>query len=105
MTLKKLATVAVIAVTAAAFVVGSAVSSEAKGKKKTEAAPKRSVSCTFTPPSPVCATKGTMNFTYNNACYAGNDGAVVKSDKACPAAKAMKSGKKKSGMMAAKKKK
>ncbi len=105
MKLKKLATGAAIAVTAAAFVFGSAVSSEAKGKKKPEAAPKRSISCMFTAPSPVCATKGKLDLTYRNACYAGNDGAVVKSDKACPAAKAVKPGKKKAGKKAAKKKK
>jgi hypothetical protein len=36
-----------------------------------------------------------MSLTYRNACWAGNDGAVVKSQKACKPAKAMKHGKKK----------
>ena len=94
MKLKNLATAAVIAVTAAAFVFGSAVSSEAKGKKKAAPAPKVSATCMLTATSPVCATKGGMKFTYNNACYAANDGAKVAAQKACKPAKAMKGGKK-----------
>ena len=101
MTLKKIATATAIAVTAAAFVFGSAGVSEAKGKKKAAAAPKPAVSCLFTAAAPVCATKGKMKFTYRNACYAGNDGAMVSSQKACPAKAAMKGGKK--GKKAAKK--
>ncbi|MEI9804756.1 MAG: hypothetical protein WDN48_10300 [Pseudolabrys sp.] len=62
MKLKKLATGAAIAVTAAAFVFGSAVSSEAKGKKKPEAAPKRSISCMFTAPSPGLRHQGQAGF-------------------------------------------
>ena len=94
MTIKKLVTGAAMAVTAAVFVLGSAVSSEAKGKKP-EAAPKRSVSCMFSAPAPVCGARGGMTFTYRNACWAGNDGAVVKADKPCKPAKAIKAGKKK----------
>jgi hypothetical protein len=95
MKIRNLATAAAIAVTAAAFVLGSAVSSEAKGKKKAEPAPQRSATCAFSAPAPVCATRGGMSHTYRNACWAGNDGAVVKAQKACPPAKAMKAGKKK----------
>jgi hypothetical protein len=102
MKFKSLASAAVVAVTAAVFVLGSAVSSEAKShKKKAEPAPKRSPTCIFSAPAPVCATRGGLSLTYRNACYAGNDGAVVKSDKACPPAKAIKA--KKSGKKAAKK--
>ena len=98
MKLKSLVTGTAIAVTAAAFILGSAVSSEAKGaKKKAEPAPQRSATCIFSAPAPVCATRGGLSLTYRNACYAGNDGAVVKAQKACPPAKAMKAkgGKKK----------
>jgi len=102
MKLKKLVTGTAIAVTAAAFIIGSAVSSEAKGaKKKAESAPQRSVTCAFSAPAPVCATRGGLSLTYRNACYAGNDGAVVKAQKACAPAKAVKA--KKGGKKAAKK--
>jgi hypothetical protein len=101
MKMKNLATAATIAVTAAAFVLGSAVSSEAKTKKKAEPKPKASASCMFSSAAPVCATRGGQSFTYRNACWAGNDGAVVKSSKACPPAKAMKA--KKGGKKAMKK--
>jgi hypothetical protein len=100
MQIKKLVTGAAIAATAAVFVLGSAVSSEAKGKKVAPA-PQRSVTCAFSAPAPVCATRGGLSFTYRNACYAGNDGAVVKATKACPPAKAMKA--KKGGKKAMKK--
>jgi hypothetical protein len=95
MKFKNLATAAVIAVTAAAFVIGSGGVGEAKGKKKAAPAPKPSASCMFTAPQAVCAVKGGTKFTYRNACYAGNDGATVASDKACPPTKAVKAGKKK----------
>ncbi|HEY4141941.1 MAG TPA: Kazal-type serine protease inhibitor [Pseudolabrys sp.] len=102
MTIKKLVTGTAIALTAAVFVLGSAVSSEAKSaKKKAEPAPQRSATCIFSAPAPVCGTRGGLSLTYRNACYAGNDGAVVKSDGACKPAKAMKA--KKDGKKAMKK--
>jgi hypothetical protein len=91
-----------VALTAAVFILGSAGSSEAKShKKKAEAAPQRSASCMFSAPAPVCGTRGGLSLTYRNACYAGNDGAVVKAQKACAPAKAMKA--KKGGKKAMKK--
>jgi hypothetical protein len=102
MKIKNLVTGTAIAVTAAAFILGSAVSGEAKShKKKAEPAPQRSVSCAFSAPAPVCATRGGMSLTYRNACWAGNDGAVVKAQKTCAPAKAMKA--KKGGKKAMKK--
>ncbi len=101
MKIRSFVTGTAIAVTAAAFVLGSAVSSEAKGKKKAEPAPQRSATCIMSAPAPVCATRGGQSFTYRNACYAGNDGAVVKAQKACPAPKVMKA--KKGGKKAMKK--
>ena len=103
MKLRTIGYAAVVAMTAAAFVIGSAVPSDAKAKKKkAEAAPAKQASCMFTPPKAVCGTKGGMKFTYLNACYAANDGAKVVSDKACPAKAAKKAGKK-GGKKAAKK--
>jgi hypothetical protein len=102
MKIKNLVTGTAIAFAAAAFILGSAVSSEAKGKKKAPPAPQRSASCLLSTPAPVCGARGGLTFTYRNACYAGNDGAVVKAQKACKPAKAMKAGKKK-GKKAAKK--
>jgi hypothetical protein len=95
MKLKNVGHAVLMTVAAAALVLGTAGSSQAKGKK---AAPKPvvSASCMFSAPQAVCASKGKMSFTYRNACWAGNDGAVVKSQKACKPAKAMKHGKKKS---------
>jgi hypothetical protein len=101
MKIRNLVTGTAIALTAAVFVLGSAVSSEAKGKKKAEAAPQRSATCIFSAGAPVCASRGGQSFTYRNACYAGNDGAVVKASKACAPAKAMKG--KKGGKKAMKK--
>jgi hypothetical protein len=101
MKIRNLVTGTAIAVTAAVFVLGSAVSSEAAKAKKPAATPQRSVSCAFSTPAPVCGTKGGLTFTYRNACWAGNDGAVVKAQKACPPAKAVKA--KKGGKKAMKK--
>ncbi len=103
MKINNLVTSTAIAVTAAAFILGSAVSSEAKAKKKAPE-PQRSASCMLSAPAPVCGARGGMTFTYRNACYAGNDGAIVKAQRACKPAKAMKAGKKK-GTKAAKKSK
>ena len=88
MKLKNIGYVAFIAATAAAFVIGSGGPSQAKAKKKMEAAPPPVV-C-FEPEKRVCAVKGGMKFTYANACYAVKDGAKVVSQKACPAPKAAK---------------
>jgi hypothetical protein len=101
MKIRNLVTGTAIAVTAAAFVLGSAVSSEAKGKKKAAPAPRPAISCMFSAPAPVCGTRGGMSLTYRNACWAGNDGAVVKAQKECKPAKAMKA--KKGGKKAMKK--
>lgn len=92
-----------VAMTAVAFVAGSATSSEAAKKKaKAAAAPQPVVAmCNFFESKPVCAMKGKQKFTYNSACFAGKDGAKVTSAKACPT-KVAKKGK---GKKVAKKKK
>ena len=73
---------------AAAFVIGSGGASQAKAKKKMEAAPPPVV-C-FEPEKRVCAVKGGMKFTYVNKCTAKAEGAKIISNKACPAPKAAK---------------
>lgn len=96
MTLKKIGYAALIAVATAAVVISSAGSGEAKGKKKMAAPPPPPPTCWFTLKSPVCAAKGSMKFTYFNACYANKDGATISSSGACkPAKMAKKSMKKK----------
>ena len=96
MKIRNLVTGAAMTVAAAAFVLGSAVPSEAAKAKKPAPVPQRSATCAFSAPAPVCATKGGLSHTYRNACWAGNDGAVVTAQKACPPAKAVKAaGKKK----------
>ena len=100
MKLRSLGYAAVIAATAAAFVIGSVNVGEAKGKKKAAAAPPPPVVC-FEAEKRVCAVKGGMKFTYINACTAAKDGAKVVSQKACPAPKAAKA--KKAGKAKAKK--
>ena len=62
MKLKNIAYAALIACTAAAIVIGSAVPSEAKAKKKAAAAPQKSAICS-TARAPVCATRGSLKFT------------------------------------------
>ena len=101
MKLKNIGYAVFVAATAAAFVIGSGGPSEAKHKKKMEAAP---------PPGPcfvaekrVCAVKGGMKFTYASACIAAKDGAKVVSQKACPVKAAKKAGKKKAAKKPAKK--
>ena len=89
MKLRSLGYAAVIAATAAAFVIGSVNVGEAEGKKKAAAAPPPPVVC-FEAEKRVCAVKGGMKFTYINACTAAKDGAKVVSQKACPAPKAAK---------------
>jgi hypothetical protein len=102
MKLRNLGYAALMTVATAAFVVGTAGTSEAAKKKA--AKPVMSPMCQLTS-GPVCGTRGGKKFTYTNACFAGNDGAVVTSKKACPAAKAMKKGggKKKKAMKKKKK--
>jgi hypothetical protein len=98
MKLKNIGYAVIIAATAVAFVIGSAMPSEAKGKKaKKVAAPQYTPSCMFNAGNPVCAVKGGNKFTYKNACYAGNDGAKVVANKACPVKAAKKGGGKKKG--------
>jgi hypothetical protein len=101
MKLKNIGYAAFVAATALMLVLGSAATSEAKGKKKAPA-PKYSPACS-TMRAPVCATKGGMKFTYVNSCFAGNDGASVNSNKACPVKAAKKGGKKKGGKKKGKK--
>src|SRR5262245_23851388 len=77
MKLKNLAYATFVAAAAVAFVIGSAVPSEAAKKKKAAAAappPPPQVAC-IGPESKVCASKGDLKFTYANACYAAKDGA------------------------------
>ena len=89
-----------VGVAAVAFVIGSAVPSEA-AKKKTAAAAAAAPApaaqqwptCWGAPYAPVCASKGGQNFSYINACYAMKDGASKAKAGGCKVAKA--SGKKK----------
>jgi hypothetical protein len=90
MKLKNLAYATFVAAAAVAFVIGSAVPSEAAKKKKAAAAapppPPPQVVCAG-PPAPVCATKGDQTFTYHNACWAAKDGAKAAKPGECKAAK------------------
>ena len=90
MKLKNLAYATFVAAAAVAFVIGSAVPSEAAKKKKAAAAappPPPQVVCAGGP-APVCATKGDLKFTYHNACWAAKDGAKAAKPGECKAAKA-----------------
>jgi hypothetical protein len=96
MQIKKLAYAMFVGVAAVAFVIGSAVPSEAAKKKKAAAAAAASApaaQCWGAPYAPVCASKGGQNFSYINACYAMKDGASKAKAGGCKVAKA--SGKKK----------
>lgn len=101
MKFKNLAYATFVAAAAVAFVIGSAVPSEAAKKKKAAAAaapPAPPPVACVGGPAPVCATKGDQKFTYHNACWASKDGAKAAKPGACPAAKtasAKKSKKKK----------
>lgn len=96
MTIRNIAYAAFVGVAAVAFIIGSAVPSEAAKKKKAAAAPApQPVSCLAAAPGPVCATKGGLKFTYFNACYAAKDGATSAKSGACKEAKAKKGGGKK----------
>lgn len=88
MKFKNFAYATFVAAAAVAFVIGSAVPSEAAKKKKAAAAPPAPppVACVG-PQSPVCASKGDQKFTYFNACYAAKDGAKGAKPGECKAAK------------------
>ena len=92
MTIRNLAYTAIVGAAAIAFVIGSAVPSEAAKKKKAAAAaappPPQPPTCLMLPESPVCATKGGLKFTYASACYAAKDQATGATPGACKAAKA-----------------
>lgn len=91
MKLRNIGYVAIVAATAAAFVIGSAATGEAKGKKKMAAAAPTPVFCVpGNGDHSVCAIKGGMKYTYADACFAAHDGAKVISNKACPGPKAHK---------------
>jgi hypothetical protein len=92
MKLRYLAYAAFIAGAAGAFALGSSGPSEAKAKKMM-APPPHPGPC-LEAYAPVCGVKGGMKFTYGNSCYAGKDGASIVANKACPAKKAKKQGKK-----------
>jgi hypothetical protein len=103
MTIRNIAYTALVGAAAVAFIIGSAVPSEAAKKKKAAAPPApQPVTCLGSAPGPVCATKGGQKFTYNNACFAAQDGAKSAKAGACKEAKAKKGGGKKKA--AAKKK-
>jgi hypothetical protein len=98
MNIKKLVHAAFVGVAAVAFVIGSAVPSEAAKKKKAAAAPPPAPqaqwpTCWGAPYAPVCAKKGDLSFNYINACYAMKDQA--KGAKSGPCKEAKAGGKKK----------
>jgi hypothetical protein len=100
MQIRKLAYAAFVAIAAVAFVIGSAVPSEAAKKKKAAAAaapppaPQAQwPTCWGAPYAPVCAKKGDLSFNYINACYAMKDQA--KGAKLGPCKEAKAGGKKK----------
>ena len=78
MTIRNIAYTALVGAAAIAFIIGSAVPSEAAKKKKAAAAPApQPAACWANAPGPVCATKGGLKFTYINSCYAAKDGATA----------------------------
>jgi hypothetical protein len=100
MKFKNLAYATFVAAAAVAFVIGSAVPSEAAKKKKAAAAappPPPQLICSGN--APVCADKGGVKFTYFNACYAAKDGAKGAKPGACKVAAAKKGGGKKKKKM------
>lgn len=103
MKIRNLAYATFVAAAAVAFVIGSAVPSEAAKKKKAAAAPPPPPPAVcWVDPGPVCATKGGLKFTYVNSCFAMKDQATGATPGECKPAKAAKGGKKKT---ASKKKK
>ncbi len=103
MNYKSLGYAVVVTATAAVLVIGSAIPSEAKGKKKAAVAPAPTPIICPLDYKPVCAVKGGMKFTYSNACFASKDGAKIVSEGPCKASKAMKKGGKKAKKAAKKK--
>ena len=97
MKLRNVAYAAVVALASAVLVLGSAGTSEAKGKKKVAPPPPPPAWCGEIY-KPVCAVKGPqkLKFTYANACFAAKDGAKVVSQGPCKP-KAAKKAKKKGG--------
>jgi hypothetical protein len=103
MKIRNLAYATFVAIAAVAFVIGSAVPSEAAKKKKKAAAAAPAPAtqqaqwptCWGAAYGPVCAKKGDLSFTYVNACYAMKDQAKGAKAGACKEAKA--GGKKKKG--------
>jgi hypothetical protein len=95
MQIRKIAYAMFVGVAAVAFVIGSAVPSEAAKKKKAAAAAAAPAAaapqwptCWGAPYAPVCATKGSQKFSYINACYAMKDGASSAKAGGCKQAKA-----------------
>ncbi len=88
MKIKKFAYFAFVALAAVAFILGSAIPSEAAAKKKKMAAAPapQSPTCWVSTPGPVCATKGGQKFTSINSCYAAKDGASAAKPGQCKAA-------------------
>jgi len=89
MKLRTIGYASIIAVGTIALVIGSATTSEAKGKKKMAAPPPQPQLCLYTY-EPVCGSLKGHKFTYANACSAYKDGANIVSQKACPVKKARK---------------
>jgi hypothetical protein len=101
MQIRKIAYTVFVGMAAVAFVIGSAVPSEAAKKKKAAAAAapapaaQQWPTCWGAPYAPVCASKGGQNFSYINACYAMKDGASKAKAGGCKMAKAAGGKKKK----------
>ena len=100
MQIRKIAYTMFVGMAAVAFVIGSAVPSEAAKKKKAAAAAPAPAAqqwptCWGAPYAPVCASKGDQNFSYINACYAMKDGASKAKAGGCKVAKASGGKKKK----------
>jgi hypothetical protein len=97
MNIKKFAYATFVAAATVAFVIGSALPSEAAKKKKAAAAAPPAMqpaTCFVTAPGPVCATKGGQKFTDHNSCYAMKDQASAARPGACKAASGGGGGKK-----------
>jgi hypothetical protein len=81
MTLKNVAYAAIVGAAAAAFVLGSAATGEAKAKKMMAETPKPPL-CLYWHKT-VCGSKSGHLFTYANPCFAEKDGAKVVAQHAC----------------------
>lgn len=88
MTMKTFAYATLTVLAASAFVLGSAATGEAKGKKM--AAPPPQPQMCFDSYAPVCGSLKGQKVTYANACSAYKDGATVLSNKACATPKKKK---------------